>query len=111
MTWEKGKSGNAAGRPLGSKHKLTERFLHNLHKDWKIHGMDAIERMREDSPLAYVTLVASLIPKEGHVTGKIEHEHTHGRLSETDAFLEGVLARREEDTSEESIEARPLLPH
>ena len=45
------------------------------------------------------------------VDGRVKHEHTHGRLSETDAFLEGVFARREEDAPEESSEERPLLPH
>ena len=108
MAWEKGQSGNPRGRPRGSKQKLSERFLRNLHQDWKANGAEAIAAVRENSPVEYVKLIASLLPREGHVTGKIEHQHLHGRLSETNAFLEGVFSGGEDTSSEKSIEARHL---
>ena len=66
--WQKGVSANPAGRPKGSRHKLEETFLKDLAKDWEGHGIQAIEAAREKDPVAYVRIVAALLPK------KIEQE-------------------------------------
>ena len=43
-----GVSGNPAGKPLGSRHKLA----------------NSIERLRIEDPAAYMRVIASLVPKE-----------------------------------------------
>ena len=111
-TWAKGQSGNpSGGRPKGSRNKLSGRFLHNLNKDWQAHGMEAIERMREAQPVEYVKLIASLLPKEAHVTGKVDHQHTHAGLSETDALISSMFSDGAEGSSAELSEDGPILPH
>jgi len=52
------------GRPVGSKNKLSENFLHALAEDFEKHGIDAIERVCKDSPGEYLRVIAGLIPKE-----------------------------------------------
>ena len=52
------------GRPLGSKNKLSEYFLHELAYHFEEHGREAIERVFEDRPGEYLRIIASLVPKE-----------------------------------------------
>jgi len=59
-----GQSGNPSGRPKGSRNKLGEAFLTALSEDFDTHGTNAIERCRKADPVAYVRVVASLLPKE-----------------------------------------------
>ena len=60
------KPGNPGGpgRPLGSKNRLSEYFLHELADHFEEHGREAIERVCEDRPGEYLRIIASLIPKE-----------------------------------------------
>jgi hypothetical protein len=61
--WQPGQSGNPAGRPKGSRHKLEERFLADLLEDWQGHGQAALSAAREKDPVGYVKVAASLMPK------------------------------------------------
>lgn len=65
--WKPGQSGNPAGRPKGSRNKLAEAFLADLHEKWQEHGVSAIEAMIADKPGDFVKVVASVMPKELHV--------------------------------------------
>lgn len=66
--WKAGQSGNPAGRPLGSRHRITEAFIGALADDFAAHGVRAIETVRADDPSTYLRLVASLMPKELHLS-------------------------------------------
>ena len=57
-------NGNAAGRPPGSKNRLSEDFLQELTRNFSKHGKEAIDRVLEDSPVQYLKIVASLVPRE-----------------------------------------------
>ena len=119
MPWKQGQSGNPKGRPKGSKQKLSERFLHNLHKDWKAHGAEAIEAVREASPIEYVKLVASLVPKEAHVVGPVTRQRADISMAETNAWIESVLGPEVLEPEKTEPEAGPkthgtpvhLVPH
>ncbi len=52
------------GRPKGSRNKLSEAFIAALCADFEEHGAETIARVREQDPVAYVRVVASLMPKE-----------------------------------------------
>lgn len=68
MPFIKGQSGNPKGRPLGSKHKLSESFLKALSDDFEVHGVDAIIKVRSEKPDAYLRIVADLVPKDVNIT-------------------------------------------
>jgi len=59
-----GQSGNPAGRPKGSRSKLSEDYLADLYEDWKLHGKDTITKVREKNPEIYLQCVARLVPKD-----------------------------------------------
>ena len=62
--WKPGRSGNPAGRPRGSRSKLSEEFLAELHASFQEHGATVIERVMNEDPVAYVRMIASLVPRQ-----------------------------------------------
>src|SRR5262249_48240399 len=88
IPWKPGQSGNPAGRPKGSRNKLSEEFFQDLCDAWQAFGKPALETMAMLYPVEFVRLVASLIPKEPEATitpAAIE------RMS--DAQLNAMIAR------------------
>lgn len=55
------------GRPKGSRNKLGEAFIHDMHEAWKLHGAAAIARVVEEKPEQFLKVVASLMPKQVEV--------------------------------------------
>ena len=85
-----GGSGNPAGRPKGSRNKLSEEFVAEAYTDWCEHGAVAIQTVRETRPDVYVKIVASLLPRQvqAEVTGPTHEERVAElveRLAELDA--------------------------
>jgi hypothetical protein len=72
VTWVKGQSGNSAGRPKGSKHKLQTSFWNDLQRTWKDKGADALRWVAENDPSTFVRVCASLMPKE-ETAKKLDH--------------------------------------
>lgn len=66
--FQPGQSGNPAGRPKGSRNKLSEAVICDILQDWEMHGMKAIEETRKNNPAQYLRVVAALIPKEFEAT-------------------------------------------
>ena len=62
--WKPGQSGNPAGRPKGSRSKLSESFLKALADDFDSNGIEVIEKVRNDRPHEYLKIVAAVLPKQ-----------------------------------------------
>ena len=66
--WEPGKSPNPAGRPKGSRNKLSESFLSAMCEDFEKHGQTVIDTVRADKPAEYLKIIAAIVPKEFNIT-------------------------------------------
>jgi hypothetical protein len=92
--WKEGESGNPAGRPKGSRNKLSEQFFEELCADWQKGGAEAIAKTRQEQPAIYLRVVASLMPQQH----KIENEYSNmtdeqivQRIRELDAAIAAEL--------------------
>jgi hypothetical protein len=74
---------------MGSRNRLSEASLADLLEDWAKHGAAAIERVRQDNPVAYLNVVASLCK-----SCRIEVSH-HDDFADVRSHEE-ILARLEE---------------
>jgi hypothetical protein len=93
MPWQPGQSGNPAGRPKGSRHKLSETFLAALHADFVQHGASVTQQVREGHPEQYLKVVASLIPKELHVQDASLEDMSDSELMDIIAVLRSQIAK------------------
>jgi len=58
-----GNSGNG-GRPKGSRNRLPSMVLSTLAADFDEHGADAVAKLREKDPAAYLQMAINLIPRQ-----------------------------------------------
>lgn len=65
--WEPGRSGNPAGRPVGSRNRHSEAFMSAMVADFEVHGSETIRLAREVDPVAYLRVCASLAPRHHKV--------------------------------------------
>jgi len=87
-----GQSGNPAGRPKGSRHKLQENFLAALSDDFAENGVAAIQTMRKDRPGDYIRTVASLMPKQVEIERPLQ-DMTDDELSDSIEALRQYIAQ------------------
>jgi hypothetical protein len=87
MPFERGRSGNPAGGPVGSRHRqqLNGEFIAALLRDFRQGGPKAIERVRRTQPAAYLKILTLLCPREHQV----EHRNLIKEL--TDEQLEAMI--------------------
>mgnify|MGYP003373732425 CR=1 FL=1 len=62
--YQPGQSGNPNGRPMGSRQKLTEKFIDDLANHYQLEGAKAILRVADENPVAYLQIICRLLPKD-----------------------------------------------
>jgi hypothetical protein len=82
-----GQSGNPRGRPKGARSRLSERVLADLSEDYSTNGIQALRQSRENDPVAYIPLIASLLPKQAETFPNPLADLTDAELDKLDAFL------------------------
>lgn len=65
-----GQSGNLNGRPKGSRNKLSETFLADVHALWLTHGNQALQDMLADSPTKFCQMISAILPKHVDIESK-----------------------------------------
>lgn len=58
-----GNSGNG-GRKVGSRNRLGEAFIADLHAAWTKHGKGVIDRVIRDDPAQFLKTVAAVLPRQ-----------------------------------------------
>jgi hypothetical protein len=58
---------NPAGRPKGSRNKLSDAFLQALADGFEAHGKGVVAKVRTERPQDYLKIVASVMPKRMEV--------------------------------------------
>jgi hypothetical protein len=93
--WQPGQSGNPAGRPIGNRNKLNEKFILALHDDFVQHGALVIEQVRKDKPDIYLKVIASILLRELHVKdGSAFDGMSNEQLDEILGSVRAVLTAR-----------------
>lgn len=64
-----GQSGNPAGRPQGSRNKLSEAYIRELAIHFEQHGVEAIQKVYEEKPDVYLNVIGKLMPKLMELSG------------------------------------------
>ena len=85
LGFQKGKSGNPGGKPVGSRNRLQGDFMREMADDFAEHGKAAIVQCRTEKPDVYVKVIASLMPRELEIKQPLDD------LSE-DELIAGVAA-------------------
>ena len=98
-----GQSGNPAGRPVGARNRLAETFLEDLYRDWREHGAQSIETVRENDPSTYLKIVAGLIPREMQLN--------IGLGEQLGAMLERMQETPHEVVNGEAVEVVDIMPN
>jgi hypothetical protein len=77
----------AAGHPKGARNKLAEAFIDDIYQDWKQHGIQVIQEVRETMPSDYLKICAILVRSSSEFNSISETMHS-------DAIAELIEERR-----------------
>jgi hypothetical protein len=62
--WVKGVSGNAAGRPAGSRQRIAEKLVADIADIWETHGEAVLRHLATNEPAKFATIAYGLLPRD-----------------------------------------------
>ncbi len=92
--WRPGQSGNPVGRPRGARSKLNEITLQKLLTSFELYGDDAIERVRNEQPAAYLAAMVSILPKQQEKLDSPFSDLTDDELEQLEHWLAASRAKQ-----------------
>lgn len=101
MAFEKGQINNPRGRPKGSRHKLGESFLSDVHLHWIKNGSAALDAALAEGPMEYIKAIVSILPKEAVLN--VQHSYKSEPVSTLDEFLTIALSAGQDSETEEPL--------
>jgi Family of unknown function (DUF5681) len=87
--WQKGQSGNPAGRAIGARQKISEKLLADLASVWETHGESVLERLALTDPGKLATIAYGLLPRDLFIS--VQQQAPGGLDAESWASLRRVL--------------------
>lgn len=103
------------GRPKGSRNKLGEAFLQDMHAAWEAQGVAAINRVIEERPQDFLKVVAGILPKEMNVNVRdidsMTDEQLDGHIAQLAAAIERLEGGPSRGSASQAGEAAPKRTH
>ena len=66
--FQPGQSGNPAGRPVGSRNKLSEHFITDLQQLWDEQGSSILQRVADEHPEKLMAALVQVLPRDFQVS-------------------------------------------
>jgi hypothetical protein len=89
--WQKGVSGNPAGRPMHARQRLGEKIIANIAALWEEEGEGVLRRLIAEDPATFARLAFQILPKE--VAASLTVQQAPGNLEPDQwARLRDILA-------------------
>jgi Family of unknown function (DUF5681) len=86
--WQKGVSGNPAGRPTHSRQKLADGIITDLSDKWKKYGSAVLDHLATNEPATFAKLAFGTLPRDVLVSVS---QAPRGLSAEEYSQLRGVL--------------------
>jgi hypothetical protein len=86
--WLKGQTGNAAGRGMTNRQRISEKLLADIAKVWETHGQTVLERLAATEPATLAKIAYGLLPRDLMISVEAR---TPGNLA---FFLPKIILRR-----------------
>jgi hypothetical protein len=82
-----GVSGNPAGRPKGTRHKLNEAFIADMSVVWEERGIEALRTCAMEKPSEFCRIVALLMPRDLNLSVALDPTNFASKLQQASQLL------------------------
>ncbi len=105
MVFKKGEVGNPKGPKIGTRRRISNRFLKDIEAYWELNGSDVLEAACKEDPMKFVSMIADLLPKEATINVNETVTLQSQTIQALDSWIEGTFRRVE------AINDADIVPH